>query len=133
MNQVEPIDNGDLTHRQQLAIAEILASPSLEEARRRIKAAKGTFYGWMKDQRFQAELTHQRQAVVDEAFNRLKGGLTQAVDKLLELLQAEGQPSLQLRAAQTILDHGIKTLELRELEQRLEALETKTQGRGRWG
>ncbi len=123
----------ELTSRQQLAITEILASRSLEEARRRIRASKGTLYGWLKDPVFQAELTRQRQAVVEQAFERLKAGLTHAVDKLLALLQAEGQPSLQLRAAQTILEHGIKALELRELEQRLEALEAKTQGGGRWG
>ena len=123
-----------LTHRQQLAIAEILASPSLEEARRRVKAAKGTFYGWLKEQTFQGELTRQRQAVVDEAFNRLKAGLTQAVEKLLALLQAEEQPSIQLRAAQALLDHGIKAVELQDLERRLEALAShiSNQGGNRW-
>ncbi len=123
-----------LTHRQQLAITQILSSPSLEEARRRIKAAKGTFYGWLKEPAFHSELTHQRQAVVEQAFDRLKVGLTQAVEKLLELLQTKGQLGIQLRAAQTLLDQGIKTVELQDLAQRVEELErtVATQGGRSW-
>ncbi len=114
-----------LTHRQQLAIAEILASPSLEEARRRLKAGKDTFYGWTKEVAFQAELTRRRQALVDHAFDRLKSGLTQAVDKLFQLLSVEGQPGIQLRAAQTLLDTGLKALDLHDFERRLAALEAQ--------
>ncbi len=121
----------ELSHRQQLTIAEILANPTLEEARRHVRAGKATFYGWLKDPAFKAELVSQREAVVQQALDRLKGGMTQAADKLLELLQVEGQPGVQLRAAQTILDHGIKVIELQELEQRIEALEAKTQRGGR--
>ena len=116
----------ELTSRQQFAITEILASRSLEEARRRIRASKGTFYGWLKEVVFQAELKRQRQAIVDEAVERLKSGLTQAVDKLLELLQTEGQPGIQLRAAQSLLEHGLKAVELQDLENRLEALEQRS-------
>ena len=126
--------NSSLSHRQQLAVTVILASPSLEEARRRVGAAKGTFYGWLKEPAFQAVLKSQREALVQQAFDRLKVGLTQAVDKLLELLQARGQLGIQLRAAQTLLDHGIKVTELQELEARLEALEEQVSNRGgnRW-
>ena len=120
----------ELTHRQQLAITEILASRSLEEARRRIRVSKGTFYGWRKEPVFQAELKLQRQALVDEALERLKSGLTQAVDKLLELLQTKGQPGIQLRAAQTLLDHGLKAVELQDLVQRVEELERTVANQG---
>ena len=112
-----------LTYRQQLAIAEILSSPSLEEARRRLKAGKGTFYGWLKIPSFQEELKRQRQLLVERTFNRLKTGMSQAVEKLLELLQAEGQLGIQLRAAQTLVDQGIKAVELKDLGERIEVLE----------
>ena len=123
-----------LTPRQQLVIAELLSSPSVEEGCRRAKVAKATVYGWLKDPIFQAELKRQREAVVEQAFNRLKAGMSQAVDKLLELLQAEGQLGIQLRAAQTLVDQGIKAVELQDLESRIEALEqeaSNNQGR-RW-
>ena len=123
-----------LTPRQQLVIAELLSSPSVEEGCRRAKVAKATVYGWLKNPIFQAELKRQREAVVEQAFNRLKAGMSQAVDKLLALLHAEGQLGIQLRAAQTLVDQGIKAVELQDLESRIEALEqeaSNNQGR-RW-
>lgn len=124
-----------LTHRQHLAIAAILASSSLEEARRQLRAGKDTFYSrWLKQPAFQEELKRQRQAVVDAAFNRLKTSMVKAVEKLLDLMQAEGQPSIQLRAAEGILSHGLKAWEQQELEDRIEALEQKVHEKGdrRW-
>ena len=103
-----------LTPRQQLVIAELLSSPSVEESCRRAKVAKATVYGWFKDPVFQAELNRQREGLVEQAFDRLKTGLTRAVDKLLELLQTEGQPGIQLRVAQTLLDQR-EALELHRL------------------
>lgn len=124
MNCSEKNSATELTQRQHLAIAEILTSPSLEEARRRIQAAKGTFYGWLKEPVFQVELKRQREILVEQAFERLQGGLCQAVDKLRELLNV-GQTSIQLRSAQTLLDHGLKVRALQDLEGRIAALEQR--------
>ena len=123
-----------LTRRQRAALPHLIASPSLEEGCRKARVSRTTVYAWLKEPDFQAELKHLRQALVDEAFERLKTGLTQAVNKLLELLQAEGQLGIQLRAAQTLVDQGIKAVELQDLESRIEALEqeaSNNQGR-RW-
>ena len=98
-----------------------------------MRASKGTFYGWLKDPVFQTELARQRQAVVEQVFERLKAGLTHAVNKLLELLQTEGQPGIQLRAALGLLDHGLKAVELQDLAQRVEELEKAVNhGAGQW-
>lgn len=126
MNHSAAVDNppdNTLTARQRLTIAQVLATPSLEAARRSARVSKGTFYGWMKEPAFTAELAHQREAVVQQAFDRLKGSMTQAVEKLLQLLNVEGQLGIQLRAAQTLLDTGLKAVEHQALEQRVEALE----------
>lgn len=112
-----------LTRRQRAVLPYLITAPSLEEGCQKARVSKTTVYAWLKEPGFQAELKRLRQAMVDEAFDRLKSGLTQAVDKLLELLQAEGQPGIQLRAAQTLLDQGIKVVELQDLETRLETLE----------
>lgn len=120
------MDNHDsnLTSRQQFAILEILSSPSYEEARRRIKVAKGTLYDWLKTPAFQAELSRQRKEMIDQAKDRLKYGMTKAVDRLMELLE-DRQASIQLRAAQAILEHGFKAIEQQEIEQRLKELEER--------
>ena len=120
-----------LSARQERAIVEILAAPSLEEARRRVRASKCAFYGWLKDAAFQAELKRRRVAVVSDAIERLQAGMTKAVVKLLSLMD-NGREQTQLRSAQTILDQGLKAKELEELEERLSALESVVlQRRGR--
>lgn len=129
-------NNAALTHRQQMAVAEILTSRSLEEARRSLRAAKGTFYGWLKEPGFQVELRRQRKTMVELAFDRLQYALGVATDKLLELVQtetAQKQHSIQFRAAHALLDHGTKAVELQDLERRLEALEqTSSERRRSW-
>ena len=114
---------GKLSPRQMRAIVEILASPSLEEARRRLRAGKDTIYRWMRDPTFQAEMRRQQEAMVEHAFDRLKAGMAQAVDKLMALMASDEDSGIQLRAAQTLLDHGIKIVEIQELESRLKILE----------
>ena len=101
----------------------LITAPSLEEGCRKARVSKTTVYAWLKEPGFQAELKRLRQALLDEAFDRLKVGMTQAVDKLLSLLEADGQLGIQLRAAQTLLDQGIKAVELQDLAHRLEELE----------
>ena len=135
LNETERLQESEtLTRRQRAVLPYLIAAPSLEEGCRKARVSKTTVYTWLKEPGFQAELKRLRQAMVDEAFNRLRAGLTQAVDKLLELLQAKGQLGIQLRAAQTLLDHGIKVTELQEQEARIEALEEQVSHRGgnRW-
>lgn len=112
-----------LSARQERVIVEILAAPSLEEARRRVRVSKCAFYGWLKDAAFQAELKRRRVAVVSDAIERLRAGMAKAVAKLLSLMD-NGREQTQLRSAQTILDQGLKAKELEELEERLSALES---------
>ncbi len=111
-----------LSHRQELAVAAILSCATLEAARQKTRVGKTTLFKWLKQPSFQTALQRQRTALVDQAFNRLRVAMTQATEKLIELLGAP-EPGIQLRAAQTILEHGIKAEELQALERRLEAIE----------
>lgn len=133
-NETERLNEPEtLTRRQRAVLPHLLTTPSLEEGCRKARVSKTTVYAWLKEPAFQAEVKRLRQALVDEAFDRLKAGLTQAVDKLLELLHVEGQLGIQLRAAQTLLEYGTKAIELQEMENRLEALEQEVathRGRG---
>ncbi len=99
-----------LTVRQERAILAILSTRSLEEARRCVQAAKGTFYKWLKEPAFQAALTRKRKELVTDAFEKLKDGwvVTQAVNELLELMQDKaGDDGVRLRAAKTLLERGL--------------------------
>ena len=112
-------ENTQLTNRQLLAISQIIASKTLEEACRKTKISKATLYAWLKESTFKAELKRQRDEVVDEALDRLKCALSKAVDGLIALMDSK-QPYLKHRASKDIIDYALKSIELEDIEERLD-------------
>ena len=111
-----------LTNRQRAAIPHLIGARSLEEARRKARVAKATFYGWLKEEAFQAELRRQQGQVVTEALERLKAGVSEAVDGLVELMKAE-EKNIKLRACHGVLDFTLRAKEMEELIERLAKVE----------
>ena len=112
----------ELTNRQLLTITHILASPTLEEARKKARVSKGTLYAWLKDEKFKTELNRQRDEIAKEALNRLKCALTKAIGGLIELMDT---PKEHLRrwVYKDIIEYSLKNIELQELEERLGKIE----------
>ena len=119
LNQTE--SNG-LTTKQREAIPHLICSRSMEEGCRKAKIAKATLYEWLKDGNFKGELERQREGIINEALERLKTSITQAVDGLIGLMKAKEKP-IQIRACEKILDFFLKTREVEEIEGRLEKIE----------
>ena len=115
-------DEKTLTERQIRVLPYLLASPSIEDACRRAKINKSTVYDWPKDDHFRQELKSQRDQVICQALDSLKGSITKAADTLVKHLESPRE-SVSLRAAEDIIDFVQKALERDELEQRIEALE----------
>lgn len=111
-----------LTNRQLLAINHILNSPSIEQACQNAKVSRPTIYKWLKDETFKAELKRQRDEVVNGALDRLKGAITKAVEELIKLTGAQREEVRRL-ACNDIITHTLKTLEIEDIEQRLEKIE----------
>ncbi len=127
-NETERLrESATLTRRQRAVLPHLLSTPSLEEGCRKARVSRTTVYEWLKEPGFQAELKRLRKVLLDETLERLRLALTEAVNKLLELLRTERQPGIQLRAALGLLDHGLKAVELQDLESRLEAVEQHVQ------
>lgn len=115
-------EGNNLTNRQLLAISQIIASKTLEEACKKAKISKGTLYAWLKESTFKAELKRQRDEVVNEALDRLKCALSKAVDGLITLMDSK-QPYLKHRASKDIIDYALKSIELEDIEERLNKIE----------
>ena len=111
-----------LTNRQLLAIPHLIGSPTLEEGRKRAKVSKATLYKWLKDPRFKEELRRRRNEVARDALDRLKGLVGKAIDKLAELIDSE-KPYIQKAVAEKIIDYTLRSIEIEELEERLERIE----------
>lgn len=79
------IDQNGLTERQRRALPFFVASSSEIEACRQAKIAKQTYYEWLKEPLFKAELHRLRDLVIEDAVEVLKAHTTKAVHTLVLL------------------------------------------------
>lgn len=114
----------NLTKNQLKVIPLVLESKTITEGMKKARISKTTFYEWLKNPDFKAEFVRQRQEIIDLALHELKTSTSEAVKVLRELLKAEGE-SVRLRTAQAILDNVFKSIELENIEKRLEDLERR--------
>ncbi len=111
-----------ITDQQLSAIPVILDSSSVNELCKKLGISRTTYYDWLKNEDFKSELKEQRMRVVREALDRLKCAMTKAADELVRLLDSPRDVVRRL-ACQNIIEYGLKSIELEELEQRLEKVE----------
>jgi hypothetical protein len=112
----------NLSERQRKSIPYLVASPTMEEGRRKAKLSKNALYEWLKNPVFRQELGAQRDLVITEALDTLKGHMSKATETLVGLLNTDSD-SLRRYVANDIINHVLKAKELQDLEERLERLE----------
>ena len=79
---------------------------------------------WMQKPKFQAEYRCARRQVVEHALSQLQAITSEAVDTLRRNITC-GTATAEIRAAQIIIEQAIKGIELTELQDRIEQLESK--------
>ena len=126
-------ENGSrVSAKQHRAITALLTSKSVTEAAAATGQGERTIYRWLSEPDFRQALSAAEGDLIDVATRRLlqlQGG---ALDTLEALLAEDADVSagLRLRGAQITLDHLLKLREMRDIEQRLQALEAATAERG---
>ena len=118
-----------LTDRQLKVIPIIVTSPTYSEGCKKARLNRTTFYEWLKNPEFKAELDRKRQEIAAEAFGVLSQSLTKAVEALVGLLD-NADDRLKRLTAKDIIDFIIRHKENEELEQRIAAIEQKLDQRG---
>jgi len=113
-----------LTDRQCQAIPHLLAAKSLEEGCRQAKVAKNTFYSWLQNEAFREELRKQREKIVEGALENLKASMNKASETLVKLLDSQNE-GIQHKVAKDIIDYTVNSMEIEDLESRIEALENR--------
>ena len=113
----------NLTERQLKAIPHLVASSSYEKGCRKARISRNTFYEWLKDPVFKAELKRQRDTVIEEALETLKSSMTNAVKVLLELLDETKNEYLKRNVAKDIIGYVIKAKEIEDLDKRITEIE----------
>ncbi len=94
------------------------------EGCKKAKHNRTTFYQWLKNPEFKAELDRQRDEIAAEAFGVLSQSLTKAVEVLVGLL-GNKDDRLKRLAAKDIIDFIIRHKENEDLDKRLAAIEQR--------
>ena len=116
--------HAELTKRQLQLLPYLLSCPTYEEAACQARVSVKQIYCWLKTSVFKAELDKRRNAIIEEAVNKLKYNTTKAADTLVALL-AHSNPTIQRGVANDLLNHVTKFIELHEIEERIQLLEAK--------
>ncbi len=111
-------DKKGLSSRQLKALPYLIGADSEGEACEQANIARQTYYEWLKEPAFKAELGRLRDAVVEDAVETLKAHTTKAVDTLVQLLDVPN-PSIRRNVANDILQNVIRLKELQEMRSEL--------------
>jgi hypothetical protein len=110
--------------KKEEAIVALLAHRTIEEAARAINISPKTLLRWQKEPDFEAAYRAAKRAAFSQSIARLHYLSSAAVSTLGKImLDAATPPSTRVRAADSIIDHTAKAIELEDMEARVAELE----------
>src|SRR5262245_43713052 len=110
--------------KQEEAIAALLTQRNVEEAAKSIGISANTLMNWMKRPDFDAAYREARRLAFRQSIARLQQASSAAVTTLLKVMVDPTAPhSTRVRAADSVLDHSAKAVELEDIEARVAELE----------
>jgi hypothetical protein len=112
-----------LTRRQRFAIPHLLSTKTDQEGCEKAGISRKTLYQWLKDPVFSKELGAQREIIITEALEYLKGSIARAVQVLVGLLDTVTNDSLRRLLARDILEYSLKAREQEAILTRIERIE----------
>jgi hypothetical protein len=117
---------GGRSHADTALLAALASGQTIEAAAKIAHLSERTARRRLDDETFQRALAEARRALLAQALGVLTDAATAAAQTLRTLLDAESE-SVRVRAAVAILDAARAHLELDDLAQRVEALETMSE------
>jgi transposase-like protein len=119
-------------HKKEEAIAALLTQRSVEEAARAVGVDPNTLLRWLKIPEFQAAYREARRAAFSQSVARLQQATSAAATTLLKIMVDPTAPaSCRLRAADSVLGHAAKAIEIEDIEARVSELERAAEAQRR--
>jgi len=110
--------------KKEEAIVALLSQRSIEEAARVTNIGTNTLLRWLKEPDFDAAYRAARRVAFSQAIARLQQASGAAVATLLKIMvDANAPASTRVRAADSVLDHAAKAIEIEDIEVRVTELE----------
>jgi hypothetical protein len=118
---------GNGWHRQEMAIAALLQSSSIQEASEVCGVSTRTFSRYLQNAGFKARLQGAKLQLLEGAVNKLRLSARDAVEVLVGIAHDGLAPSsARVAAARSIVSLAIEAAEVADIRARLQALEQKT-------
>jgi hypothetical protein len=112
------------TRKQEQAIAALLTETTIEAAATVCGVSLRTLKRWLADDGFQREYRAARRHLVERATGRLREAMGRAVKVLDEVAaDKEAASAARVTAASRIIELGLRSHEVEDLQERLERLE----------
>jgi hypothetical protein len=109
--------------KQEKLIALLLTERTIEQACSKANVAVTTYWRWMKEQAFLEKYREARRGILENAIAKIQAITFTAIEALERNLSCEN-PSVEVRSAAIILEQSIKGIEMLDLVNRLEMLES---------
>jgi hypothetical protein len=110
--------------KREEAISALLTHRNVDEAAKSVGIDPATLIRWMKIPEFQTAYREARRAAFGQSIARLQQASTAAVSTLLKIMVDPNSPaSTRVRAADSVLGHAKKAIEIEDVEVRVAALE----------
>jgi hypothetical protein len=110
--------------KQEEAIAALLSQRNIDEAARVAGVGTRTLIRWLKLPEFKSAYREARRAAFGQSIARLQQASSAAVSTLLKaMVDPSTPPSTKVRAAESVLNHAAKAIEIEDIEARLSELE----------
>jgi hypothetical protein len=124
--------DGKLTPVQERAIVALLSHATTRTAAKAVGVDEATLWRWLQDKDFHAAYMTARRETVQHALARLQQVSTEAVNTLREVMRDKtAKGSERVSAAKAIIEYSIKAVEIEDLAQRVEELESVMAANGK--
>jgi len=110
-----------LSRTGELLLVALLRKPTVKDAARECGVTERTVFRYLQDSKFQERYKAARRGAIDDAVRELQGKSLQAVETLARNLTC-GNAFAENTAAQMILAHAIKGVELQDLQAEVEEI-----------
>ena len=113
---------GKMERSKELALPVLARESNLTKASKEIGVDREQIYNWLRDEEYRKQVDDLRTALVDEAISGLKSNVSKATGVLVSLMEDEN-PQIRLKAANDVINHVAKFIEMRDIEGRLKEME----------
>ena len=110
--------------KKEAAIAALLSQRNIEDAARVAAIGTNTLLRWMQVPEFQTAYRKARRDAVSQSTARLQQATGAAASTLLKIMVDQNTPaSTRVRAAECVMNHAMRGIELEDIEARVSELE----------